>query len=182
MYAISMPHISPLSLDLYGRIDFLKGGRYGPKNCLAWRGAFKGIAGNHYAHIMFKRRGYRVTRAVLERKLGRSLGPNMWALHTCDDCRCIAEEHLYEGTPKQNTADMRARGRHFDNRGEKHPNAKLTYKIAADIRRLRGVMSHRKIAAQFGVSPGAVASVIYGKTWREHNGTERVHPAGAGVE
>jgi len=166
-----MPHISPLKLDLHGRIAFMTGERYGPLQCLSWRGGTKGDAriNNAYPTIMFKGQSYRVSRVVLERKLGRPMRPGTFACHTCDDSMCIAMEHLYEGTPQQNTADMRSRGRHFDNRGEKHPNAKLTAETAAEIRRLRGVVSHRKLAAQFGVSPGAVASVLYGKTWRVTN-------------
>ena len=33
-----------------------------------------------------------------------------WILHTCNNRKCVNPKHLYEGTPKQNYADMRASG------------------------------------------------------------------------
>jgi hypothetical protein len=55
----------------------------------------------------------RVNRVALEQKLGRPLLPGMQALHTCDNPPCRNPEHLYEGTQKQNIADVLARGHHF---------------------------------------------------------------------
>jgi len=51
-------------------------------------------------------------------------------------------------------------------RGEGHGNAILTAEMVREIRRLSGRLSQRKIAAQFNVSQGAVASAARGRTWR----------------
>jgi hypothetical protein len=48
---------------------------------------------------------------ALERKLGRPLKPHHWALHHCDVRNCVEEEHLWEGTCKQNTKDAYDKGR-----------------------------------------------------------------------
>jgi hypothetical protein len=58
-----------------------------------------------------------VARLVLERKLGRPIRPGYWACHHCDYPPCVNAEHLYEGTPKDNSRDMwernlEHRGRH----------------------------------------------------------------------
>lgn len=37
--------------------------------------------------------------------------PEKWILHTCNNRKCVNPDHLYEGTPKQNYADMRNSGR-----------------------------------------------------------------------
>lgn len=39
-------------------------------------------------------------------------GPtDLWILHRCDNRRCISPQHLYAGTPQQNSDDMKARNR-----------------------------------------------------------------------
>jgi hypothetical protein len=35
-----------------------------------------------------------------------------WVLHRCDTRNCVRPEHLFLGTPKDNTQDMLAKGRH----------------------------------------------------------------------
>ena len=40
----------------------------------------------------------------------------MWVLHKCDNPRCFNPEHLFLGTPKDNTHDMCDKGRNNLNR------------------------------------------------------------------
>lgn len=42
---------------------------------------------------------------------GRAVKPGMLVCHTCDTPLCVNPQHLYEGTPKDNTRDMVKRGR-----------------------------------------------------------------------
>jgi hypothetical protein len=54
-----------------------------------------------------------VPRLVLHVKKG-PLAPDVWALHTCDNTKCINEDHLFPGTAQDNTNDMIAKGRKVD--------------------------------------------------------------------
>ncbi|HUB09426.1 MAG TPA: hypothetical protein VMB50_20650 [Myxococcales bacterium] len=51
-------------------------------------------------------------------------------------------------------------------RGEHHHQAKLSAAKVAEIRGLAGTLSHRAIAARFGVSKTTVAYILRGKIWR----------------
>lgn len=64
-----------------------------------------------YPLFTVKEKHFRVSRLVLERKLNREIISGMFALHTCDNTRCVNEDHIYEGTQKQNIADARERDR-----------------------------------------------------------------------
>lgn len=64
------------------------------------RFGFGGASNTGFAH-----------RFALEMKLGRPISPSLFACHHCDNPGCVKAEHLYEGTAKQNSGDMVARGR-----------------------------------------------------------------------
>src|SRR6266550_1528126 len=56
---------------------------------------------------------WRVSRLVLHIKKG-PLPDDIWALHSCDNSKCIRPEHLFKGTAQDNTDDMIAKGRKVD--------------------------------------------------------------------
>ena len=56
-------------------------------------------------------KGIRVSRLVLEAKLGRDIKQGYGALHSCGNGRCVNSEHIYEGTPKDNARDTIRHGR-----------------------------------------------------------------------
>lgn len=105
--------------------------------------------------------------------------------HRCDIPLCVRPSHLFLGTPADNSADMRAKGRQC--RGEAHPNfgrgfpgptpeqrargnrmgaAKLTDDDVREIRRLadEGV-TQVALAARFGIAQPNISKVIRRESW-----------------
>lgn len=89
-----------------------------------------------------------------------------FCLHSCDNPPCCNEKHLRAGTQAENMRDKFERGRH-DQRGERHPNHRLTTEQVAEIRRLRqqGV-SAMSLARDFGITWGHVYALARGDNWR----------------
>ena len=111
-------------------------------------------------------RGSREARVILAHRFSweQANGPipdGLCVLHRCDNPPCVNPAHLFLGTRTDNNRDMHAKGRANPPRGERHPRARLTEEKVREIRRLAAAgISQRQIARMFGVSKGAVASVV----------------------
>lgn len=127
--------------------------------CVMWTGY---VERNGYG----KSSGRWVHRTALAAKLGRPVADGMDACHTCDTRLCVNPDHLYEGTRRQNMADITARGRHNKPRGETHWRAKLSSEAVRAIREeaARGT-SHKAQARRLGVHPVTVSRIVRG-IWR----------------
>lgn len=95
----------------WAKIDKTPG--QGPKgNCWEFRGARRPAG---YGEIGTFKDGVQkilvASRVILEEKLGRPLQERMQACHTCDWPPCCRPDHLFEGTPKENTNDAQRKGR-----------------------------------------------------------------------
>lgn len=87
-------------------------------------------------------------------------------LHRCDNRACVRIEHLFIGTPADNSADMVAKGRAPNTRGERSGKAKLSGAQVAEMRRQHASgRPQRAIAADFGVHPAHASRIINGKRW-----------------
>lgn len=91
--------------------------------------------------------------------------------HRCDNPRCVNPDHLFLGTTADNIADKMHKGRQAQ--GEQVGCAKLSRDDVLAIRKLyiEGLnakprkYSSRKLAKMYGVSKGAILSIVQGKTW-----------------
>ena len=91
--------------------------------------------------------------------------PTPCCLHKCDNPPCIRPDHLFEGSNKENTADMISKGRKFVMVGEKHSNAKLTSMAVIEIRQQRGKLSQSKLSELYGVNQSTISRIMQGKRW-----------------
>lgn len=91
----------------FSEVDSLP--RTGDKGCKLW--VRNGHQPEDYPTLTAGNHRYRGSRLVLARKLGRAIRPGFYACHSCDVPGCVNEEHIYEGTPQQNSADMVRRNR-----------------------------------------------------------------------
>lgn len=88
---------------------------------------------------------------------------NLWVLHKCDVRLCVNPDHLFLGTPKQNTKDMFEKGRAAV--GERHGRSKIKKTDVDKIKILLLNNSGRKVAKIFGISESHVSSIKHGRKW-----------------
>lgn len=104
----------------------------------------------------------RAHRASYETFIG-SIPAGMLVCHKCDVPLCINPDHLFLGTPKDNTRDMVKKGRKHLTIGLSHPNAKLSDTDVVSIRRLRSRgWKLADIAERFSVSFQYVSAISKG--------------------
>ncbi len=89
----------------------------------------------------------------------------MFVCHHCDNPACVRPDHLFLGKPRDNTADMFAKGRANPPRGEACPWSRLTAQQVGEIRGRRGE-SPKKLATEYGVSVGAITGIFRGVNWQ----------------
>jgi len=101
----------------------------------------------------------------------------LWVLHRCDTPACCNPDHLFLGTPADNTRDMHNKGRGVvppARRGLSSLSAKLTPNSVRDIRRLYRPSTPGNVANPFssvglgrryGVKPDTIMRVIQGENW-----------------
>jgi hypothetical protein len=108
---------------------------------------------NDYAH-----------RVVWRLTFGR-IPDGLRVLHHCDNPPCCRPDHLFLGTDADNVADKVAKGRQL--KGEQITGARLRATQIPDIRqRLAEGEPMHLIAADCGVSRGAIQDIALNKTWR----------------
>lgn len=86
----------------------------------------------------------------------------MVVCHTCDTPSCVNPNHLFIGTPADNTADMLAKQR--NKFGEDQWAAKLNAQTIIEIRESQ--LSDPILARRFGVSVAAINYARRGLTWK----------------
>ncbi len=104
---------------------------------------------------------------------------DMYICHTCDNPPCCNPEHLWLGTPQDNSDDMMVKKRSAKHNCENNGNSKITNAQAEEIYRLhwkyrylskisatRNVMSAKILALEYGVSEHCIANILIDFTFK----------------
>lgn len=136
-----------------------------PDKCWEWQ-AYLDTHG--YGHIgIGGRKGKEVAAHRVAWELTHGEIPNgLWVLHKCDNRSCCNPNHLFLGTPLDNSQDMVAKGRGM--RGEGHYNHKLTAEQVQYIRTkyASGAISQRELADEMGIYQSAVSRIVNKQEWK----------------
>jgi hypothetical protein len=138
--------------------------------CWLWTGALvpKGYGSVRDDGPDFKRLGAHVASWKLHH------GPvpiGLFVCHRCDVRWCVNPDHLFLGTHQDNMDDMHGKGRAGRARGEAISRADLTAAGVLEIvERRRDGEAVRDIAADFGVTVGAIYHIASGRSWHHITG------------
>ena len=91
---------------------------------------------------------------------------NMFICHKCDNPICCNPEHLFLGTPKDNSQDRKNKKRNRDQNGSKHNFAKLNESQVLTIRnRLKNGEVGRHLAKEYSVHVMTISNIKNRKKW-----------------
>lgn len=118
-----------------------------------------------YGSVTRGRRPYRAHRLAYETFVG-AIPEGHVICHRCDNPPCMNPDHLFIGTPRDNTLDASQKDRMA--RDERHGQCKLA---SRDVLRLRMMYATRKytqreLAMLFGISQAQVNNILLGKQRR----------------
>jgi hypothetical protein len=127
--------------------------------CWLWGGS---VLRDGYGQMCFKGKTRKAHQLAWEFFRGH-IPAGMMVCHRCDVRHCVNPEHLFLGTAKDNVADMFAKGRQHDRKGEKHGHAKLTAEQVREIRVSRE--NQYELAERHGLSQSAISNIRTRKSW-----------------
>lgn len=94
-----------------------------------------------------------------------SIPDGLHIIHSCDVRCCVNPDHLSVGTNYDNVQDRVSKGRSAMNKGESHPNCKLTEMSVRIIIEASLHFKRSLIASYFHVTTEQIGNIINRKSW-----------------
>lgn len=133
--------------------------------CYIWLGS----TARGYGKIRYKAKIMLIHRVVWLLNKG-TIPEGLFVLHRCDTPPCVRVDHLFLGTPRDNTQDCMRKGRLRSGLPpiEQNSIAKLTRVQVQDIRQMyrQGCLTINEIAPIFGVHKETIRKIVRGRTWK----------------
>lgn len=131
--------------------------------CWLWRA---GLTMGGYGKFKLRGRSMNASRAVWIMERG-PIDAGMFVCHRCDNPICVRPEHLFLGTPGDNTRDRDQKGRMARQKGESHGRHILTEEQVLEIRRrwTAGERPQGALAKAFGVCRPLISMIVNRKNW-----------------
>jgi hypothetical protein len=143
-------------VNLYRRTNVTESG------CLEWTGS---LNKDGYGRLRINGREKTAHRRAWELLRGE-IPDGLLVCHTCDNRSCIAIDHLFLGTDKDNSDDKVSKGRQRAVRGSLQHLAKLSESEVIVIKqRLLEGEHPSQLAREYRVARQTVDAIKYGKTW-----------------
>lgn len=97
---------------------------------------------------------------------------DLFVCHRCDVMKCVRPDHLFLGTPRDNSIDRDTKGRgkvpNPSHPGEINPRAILTWEIVNTLRReyIPGYGGITRLARKYRLTESLVGEVIRRRCWK----------------
>lgn len=124
-----------------------------------------GLGWNGYGQFHAKGKNVRAHRYAYSQYVG-DIPDGCLVCHSCDNPSCVNPAHLWLGSPQENMADKKQKGRAYTPCGEDSPLSKVTEEDVMVIKRMyRDGVRQTAIAAEYGIAQSTVSAICTGTNW-----------------